>query len=125
MYFLREVTQSRYKYGFCVEFLDGGKWEQHFPVLLSGNIAQFTNFMELLILPFKRGGRVSRHPLSSKAEVVTHWNLKVKKHATSPFLSQFPYCKLCDNANDQSNHRLLSVSFHTTAIFADFSNSPK
>ena len=125
MYFSREVTQSRYKYGFCVEFLDGGNWEQHFPVLLYGNIAQFTNFMELVILPFKRGGRVSHHPLSSKAEVVTHGNLKVKKHATSPFLSQIPYCKLSDNANDQSNHRLLSVSFHTTAIFADFSNSPK
>ena len=27
-----------------VEFLDGGKWEKHFPVLFSGNMAQLRNF---------------------------------------------------------------------------------
>ena len=73
-----------------MKFLDGGKWEQHFPVLFSGSIAQFTNFMGLLIFPFKRGGRVFRHPQSGKAEVVTHGNLKVKKHATCDFKISFP-----------------------------------
>ena len=27
-----------------VEFLDGGKWEKHFPVSFSGNMAQLRNF---------------------------------------------------------------------------------
>ena len=27
-----------------VEFLDGGKWEKHFPVLFSRNMAQLRNF---------------------------------------------------------------------------------
>ena len=37
LYFSRKVTQSCYKYYFWVEFLDGGKWKQHFLVLFSGN----------------------------------------------------------------------------------------
>ena len=36
-------------------FLDGGKWKKHFPVLISGNMAQLMNFMGLLIFPFKWG----------------------------------------------------------------------
>ena len=39
--------QSRYKYYFYVEFLDGGKWEIHFPVLFSGNVAQLMNLIKL------------------------------------------------------------------------------
>ena len=52
-YFSWKVTQSRYKYYFYVEFLDGGKWKNHFPVLFSGNMAQLMNFMGLLIFPIK------------------------------------------------------------------------
>ena len=48
--------QSRYKYYFYVEFLDGGKWEIHFPVLFSGNVAHLMNLMGLLIFPIKLGG---------------------------------------------------------------------
>ena len=51
--FSNKVTRPRYKYYFCVEFLEGGKWKQHFPVLFSGNMAQLMNFMGLLIFPFK------------------------------------------------------------------------
>ena len=53
--------------------------------------------------------------------------LRSRRHVTlkSPFLLQFPYCKLCDNADKQSNHRIMIVLFYTKAIFADFSNSPK
>ena len=43
LYFSRKVTQSLYKHYFCVEFLDGGKWRQHFPVLFYGKIAQLIN----------------------------------------------------------------------------------
>ena len=80
LYFSRKVTQSLYKHYFCVEFLDGGKWRQHFPVLFYGKIAQLMG-----ILPFKRGGRVSRYPRSGKAEVVAHGDLNVNKHATCDF----------------------------------------
>ena len=27
---LNDMILSRYKYYFCVEFLDGGKWKKHF-----------------------------------------------------------------------------------------------
>ena len=49
------------------------------------------------------------------------------RHVTlkSPFLLQFPFCKLCDNDDKQSNHRLMNVLCRTKAIFADFSKSPK
>ena len=73
-----------------MEFLDGGKWKEHFLVLFSVKIAQFMNFMGLLIFPFKRGGRVSRHPRSEKAEVVTHGDLYVNKHATCDFKISSP-----------------------------------
>ena len=39
-----------------MEFLDGGKWEIHFPVLFSGNVAQLMNLMGLLIFSIKLGG---------------------------------------------------------------------
>ena len=76
-----------------------------------------------------RGGRVSRYLRSRKAQVVTHGNLYVNKHATcdfkSPLLLQFPYCELCDNDNKQSNYRLMNVLCRTKAISADFSKSSK
>ena len=50
---LKEGPQLGYKYNFCVEFLDGGKWNKHFPVLFSGNMAQLMNFMFAFIFPFK------------------------------------------------------------------------
>ena len=66
-----------------MEFLDGGKWKKHFPVLFYGNMAQLMNLMELLIFPIKLwGGRVSRHPRSGKTEVVKHGSLYVNKHVT-------------------------------------------
>ena len=49
-----------------VEFLDGGKWEKHFPVLFSGNMGG-------------GGGRVSPHPRYGKAEVLTLGNLYVNE----------------------------------------------
>ena len=52
-YCSRKVTQSHYKYYFCVEFLDGGKGKKHFPVLSSGKMTQLMNFMGLLMFPFK------------------------------------------------------------------------
>ena len=79
------VTQSRDKYFFYLEFLDGGRWKNHFPVLFSGNMAQLMNFMGLLIFLIKYGDRVSRHPRSGKAEIVTLRNLYVNKHATCEF----------------------------------------
>ena len=46
-------------------------------------MTQLINFMGLLIFPFFfEGDRVSRHPRSGKAEVITHGNLNVDKHAT-------------------------------------------
>ena len=75
------------------------------------------NFMGLLIFPFKRGGRVSRHPRSEKAEVVTHGDLYVNKHATCDFNR--------DNDYKQLNHRLMNVLCCTKAIFADSRKSPK
>ena len=56
--------------------------EKTFSVLFSGNIAQLINFMGLLIFPSNEGGRVSRHPRSGKAEVITHRNSNVNKHVT-------------------------------------------
>ena len=88
-YFSRKVTRSHYKYYFCVEFLDGGKWKQHFPVFFFGKTAQFMNFMGVLIFPFKREGRVSRHPRSAKAGII-HWKLYVNKHATCDFKISSP-----------------------------------
>ena len=82
----RKVTQSRYKYYFCVEFLDGGKWKQLFPVLFSGNMAKLMNFMGLWIFPFKRGGKVSRRLRSGIAEALTY----VNKHATCDFKISSP-----------------------------------
>ena len=59
--------------------------EKYCPVLFSGNMAQLMNFIGLLIFPSNEEGRVSRHPRSGKAEVVTHGNLYVNKHATCDF----------------------------------------
>ena len=58
--------------------------EKTFSVLFSGNIAQLINFMGLLIFPSNEGGggRVSCHPRSGKAEVITHRNSNVNKHVT-------------------------------------------
>ena len=52
-YFSWKVTQSRNNYFFYLEFLDGGRWKNHFPVLFSGNTAQLMIFMWLLIFPIK------------------------------------------------------------------------
>ena len=75
-----------------MEFLDGGKWEIHFPVLFSGNVAQLMNLMGLLIFSIKLGGggRVYRHLRSGKTEVVTHRSLYVDKHATCDFKISSP-----------------------------------
>ena len=84
-----------------LEFLDSGKWKKHFPDLFSGNMAQLMNLWGYWYFLSNKGGRVSCHPRYGKAEVVTLGNLYVNKHATlkSPFLLQFPNCKLCDNDN--------------------------
>ena len=124
-----KVKQSRYKYYFCVEFFDGGKWKKHFPVLFSGHMAQLMNFMGLLIFPFKWGGRFSRHPRSKKTKLLHTWTWPSTstRHVTLkyPLLLQFPYCELCNNENKQSNYRLMNVLFCTRALVADFSKSPK
>ena len=44
-----------------VEFLDGGKWEKHFPVLFSGNMAQLRNFWD----HGGAGGRAQSFPSSA------------------------------------------------------------
>ena len=46
------------------------------------------NFMRVLMFPFKREGRVSRHPRS--AEGVIHWKLYIKKQATCDFKISSP-----------------------------------
>ena len=72
-----------------VEFLDGWKWKKHFPVLLSGNMAQLMNLRGNWYFLLNTGGRVSRHPRYRKAEVVTLRNLYVNKHATCDFKISF------------------------------------
>ena len=57
-------------------------------VLFSGKTAQFMNFMGVLMFPFKREGRVSRHPRS--AEGVIQWKLYIKKQATCDFKISSP-----------------------------------
>ena len=105
-YFSRKVTLSRYKYYFCVKFFDGGKWKKTFSSLIfwkhgTVNEWDYRHFLS------NEGDRVFRHPLSGKAEVVTHGNLYANMDATcelkSRVLFQFPYCELCDNDNKQSN----------------------
>ena len=63
-----------------VEFLDGGKWKNHFLVLFSGNMAQLMNLWGYWYFLSNKGGRVSRHPRWEKAQVVTLGNLYVNKH---------------------------------------------
>ena len=75
-YFSWKVTQSRYKYYFCVEFLDGGKWKKHFPVLFSENMPQLMNFMGLLIFPFKWGGQIFPSSAIWKSRSCYTWELK-------------------------------------------------
>ena len=41
-------------------------------------------------ISFQMKGRVFRHPRSGKAEVVTHGNLNVNKHATCDFKISSP-----------------------------------
>ena len=107
--FLLLMKGQRYKYYFYMEFLDGGKWKKHFPVLFSGNMAQLINFMGLLIIPIQiRGEEFPEKPKLLYSGTCTststrHVNLK------SPLLLQFPYCELCDNDNKQSNCRLMNV----------------
>ena len=65
-----------------VEFLDGGKWEKHFPVLFSGNMAQLriSRTFDISYQTREGGGggrRISRHPRYGKAEVLTLGNLYV------------------------------------------------
>ena len=87
---LWKVTQSHYQYYFCVEFLDGGKWKKHFPVLFSGNMAQLMNLWGYWYFLSNKRGRVSRHPRYGKAEVITLGNLYVNKHATCDFKISSP-----------------------------------
>ena len=114
----RKVTRLRYKYYFCVEFLDGGKWKKHFPVFFSGNMARLMNFMGLLIFPFKwRGAEFPVIHGLEKPKLLHTGTCKLTStpHVTlkSPLLLQFPYCELCDNDNKQSNYRLMNVLFRT------------
>ena len=64
-------------------FLRGISWwrkvETRFPRLIFWQKAP--QFMTL-IFPFKREGRVSRHPWSAKAKLVTQGNLYANEHAT-------------------------------------------
>ena len=77
-----------------VEFLDGGKWEKHFPVLFFGNMAQLRISRTFDISYQTRGGegrgRISRHPRYGKAEVLTLGNLYVNEHVTCDFKSSSP-----------------------------------
>ena len=73
-----------------VEFLDGGKWKKHFPVLYSGNMAQLMNLWGYCYFLSNKVGRVSRHLRYGKAEVVTLGNLYVNKHATFDFKISSP-----------------------------------
>ena len=78
-----------------VEFLDGGKWEKHFPVLFSGNMAQLRISRTFDISYQTReggggGGIISRHPRYGKAEVLTLGNLYVNEHVTCDFKSSSP-----------------------------------
>ena len=68
-----------------VEFLDGGKWKKHFPVLFSGSMAQLMNLWGYWYFLSNKGGRVSYNPQYGKAEFVTLENLYVNKHATCDF----------------------------------------
>ena len=76
------------------EFLDGGKWEKHFLVLFSGNMAQLRISRTFDISYQTRGGegrgRISRHPRYGKAEVLTLGNLYVNEHVTCDFKSSSP-----------------------------------
>ena len=111
-----------------VEFLDGGKWEKHFPVLFSGNMAQLRNFWDY----GGAGGAGAEFPVirvmekpkflhSGTCTSTSTWRVTLK----APLLSQFPYCKLSDNNNRRSNYRLMNVLFCTRALLPDFSKYSK
>ena len=75
-----------------VEFLGGGKWEKHFPVLFSGNMAQLriSRTFDISYQTRGGGGRISRHPRYGKAEVLTLGNLYVNELVTCDFKSSSP-----------------------------------
>ena len=94
-----------------MEFLDGGKWKKHFPVLFPGNMAQLMDFVGLFILPIKLGGQSFPVIHGLEKPKLLHTGTSTR-HATSKstLLSQFPYCELCDN-DKQSNYSLTNVMF--------------
>ena len=94
-YFSWNVTQSRYKYYFCAEFLEGGERKKHFPVLFSGKIAQLMNLWGYWYFLSKKGDRVSSHPRSGKPKLLHTGTCTSTstRHVTlkSHLLLQFPY----------------------------------
>ena len=72
-----------------VEFLDGGKWEKHFPVLFSGNMGGGAEF------PVIRVMEKPKFLHSGTCTSTSSWRVTLK----APLLLQFPYCKLSYNNN--------------------------
>ena len=105
--------------GFCIETFDGRKWQrQNYFSLIFWILAQFLNLIELLILPFRREGRISRlwkpklsHPGACLLTNTQHVTLKSPKIArmliNNQIIEQWMFCA------------------GTKDIFADFSKSPK
>ena len=54
------------------------------------------------------------HSGTCRSTSTRHVNLK------SPLLSQFPYCELCDNDNEQSNCRLMNVLVLYKCLISSF-----
>ena len=113
-----------------MEFLDGGKWKKHFPVLFSGSMVQLINFYVASDISFQTKGVEFPviHDLEKPKLLHTGTCTSTStRHATlkSSHLLQFPCCELCDNDDKHSNYRLMNVLFCTKALFADFSKSSK
>ena len=111
--------QSRYKYYFCVEFLDGGKWKNIFQSYFNEFYGALDTSFQMKGFPVIRGLEKPKLLHTGTSTSTRHVTLE------SPLLLQFSYCALCSNDNKQSIYRLMNVLFCTTALFADFSKSPK
>ena len=119
--------QSRHKYYFSVEFLDGGKWKIFSSLIIwkHGAVNEFYRAIDISFqmrraeFPVIRGLEKpkSLHTGTCTSTSTRHVTLK------SPLLLRFPYYELCDNDNNQSNYRLMNVLFCKRALFPDFNKS--
>ena len=88
------LLMKRHAVTLQILFLRGISWrwraEKTFSSLIFWKNSTVNEFMGLLIFPFKKGGQSFQSSAVWKAEVVTHGNLYVNKHATCYFKISSP-----------------------------------